>query len=223
MDCSILTAAPRSVAAQIALDDQLLREVGSGTLPPVVRIWHCTDEAVVVGVAQRPAEVADLDACRTDSIPVLKRFSGGGTVFIGRGCVVYSIVIRLGGAVAQHDVPGAYQHVLGPVIEKFGAAGVPVEFLPPSDLAVAGRKIAGNAQAQRRGAVLVHGSFLVNANLDRIARYLPEPTEAPAYRAGRPHTCFLHNLAEDGFDTERIAALLVAAWSSSGAPRHFLL
>ncbi len=218
MDCSMVIAAPRSVSAQVALDDRLLREVGAGTLPPVVRIWQCMDEAVVVGVAQKPEAVADLDACRADGIPVLKRFSGGGAVFIGRGCVVYSAIVRLGGAVMRHDVEGAYRHVLGPVIAGFAAAGVPIEFQPPSDLASAGRKIAGNAQAQRRGAVLVHGSFLVNADLDRIARYLPEPAVAPEYRAGRRHAAFLRNLAEDGLDSGRVGGLLMAAWSPAGTP-----
>jgi lipoate-protein ligase A len=207
---------PLAVAAQIALDLHLLRAVGTAALPPLARIWDCTDEAVVIGVAQKAAEVVCLDACRSDGMQVLPRFSGGGTVLICRGCVCWSVIVPLDGAVKPRDVQGAYRHVLDPVMAGFATRGLRVTFEPPSDLALDGRKIAGTAQAQKHGAVLVHGSILVETDPDRIARYLPEPREAPEYRAGRSHHAFLHNLGSNGLDCAAVAALLRAAWTPGG-------
>ncbi|MCX7004827.1 MAG: lipoate--protein ligase family protein [bacterium] len=200
------------VAQQIACDKELMLHVAAGTQPALLRFYEATDEAVVVGIAQKPEQQVDLAACAADGIPVLQRFSGGGTVFIGRGCLVFSVIAPHGPALKPFDVGGAYRHVLACAIAALGRLGVPAVFEPPCDLAVQGRKICGTAQAQKRGVVLVHGSFLVDADLARIARYLREPAVAPAYRAQRSHAAFLGNLAERGISRDVLRAALRAGW-----------
>jgi len=201
------------IAEQIALDRALMPAVGAGALPPLARVWEFPDEAVVVGVAQRPDEYVHLEACAADGVPVLRRFSGGGTVCLLRGCVVFSVIMPLGGALARYDVRGAYRHILSFAIGIFCRMNIPVVFEPPCDLAVHNRKIAGCAQAQKRGAVLVHGSVLVNAGIARMARYLRQPAVAPAYRAGRSHAAFVQNLSAYGLTEPQVAQLLAEAWA----------
>jgi lipoate-protein ligase A len=202
------------VAAQIARDKELMLQVADGTQPALLRFYECSDEAVVVGIAQKPAEHVNLATCAADGIPILQRFSGGGTVFICRGCVVFSVIAPHSPALKPFDVSGAYQHVLSFALDALCHVGVPAVFEPPCDLAVHGHKICGNAQAQKRGVVLVHGSFLVEADLARIARYVIEPPVAPAYRARRPHADFLCNLAEFGVSCDMLRAALRAAWTT---------
>jgi lipoate---protein ligase len=55
------------------------------------------------------------------------------------------------------------------VLKSFGSAG---EAEGISDVAVGGRKISGNAQAQRRGAVIVHGTLLVDFDYDLAEKVL---------------------------------------------------
>ena len=206
-----------TVAQHLALDRELLRAVNDGAHPPLLRLWDCTDEAVVLGIAQRAEDCVFCAACAADGVPVLQRFSGGGAVWIGRGCLVYSVILTFGGALKRYDVAGAYQHILSFAITAFCRLNLAVEFCPPCDLALRGRKIAGNAQAQRRNAVLVHGSFLVNEDLSRMARYLRLPARAPAYRRERAHQDFVMNLAEAGLDRQALAELLRRAWPASDA------
>jgi len=214
MTFSLLPTPPLTVAQHIALDRNLLPLVGSGDLPPLLRFWDCLDEAVVLGVAQKVDDHVHADACAADSVPVLKRFSGGGTVWIGRGCLVFSVIRPFGDDIRQYDVQGAYRTVFQPVLDQFSLRGLAVTFEPPCDLALDGMKICGNAQAQRRGAVRIHGSFLINEDISRIARYVKHPTIAPTYRQGRPHSDFICNLSTRGFTRATLAALLQAAWSA---------
>jgi lipoate-protein ligase A len=202
-----------TVAGNIALDRVLVQAVGAGTVPEHLRLYNCTGEAVVLGISQKPADTVHLDATRKDGMPVLKRFSGGGTVLAGRGSLMYSVVLRTGTYLPRHMVRRAYEHVFTPLIAAFAGQGIPVEFQPPSDLAIHARKIAGNAQAQKWNTVLVHGCLLVDEDLGRIERYLAHPPEEPAYRAGRPHSDFLCNLSAFGLDHSQVSDILYNAWA----------
>ncbi|MBR4820579.1 hypothetical protein IKZ70_01805, partial [bacterium] len=154
----------------------------------------------------------DKQETEKDGVPILRRFSGGGTVFIHKGCLVYTIVTTLTPPFKRFDVMGAYRTAFMPVIEAFQKQGIALEFHEPCDLAVDGIKIAGNAQSQRQGALLIHGSFLVDPDLIRIKRYLKEPDVRPDYRAERSHEDFLLPLSELGLDEQKLKALLISAW-----------
>ena len=201
-----------SVAEQIALDRELMSEVGKGTRPPLLRFYNFTDEAIVLGLSQDEEKYVDKAAAEKDSVPVLRRFSGGGTVFIHKGCLVYTIVTNLAPPFKRFDVMGAYRTAFAPLVEAFQNQGLNLEFHEPCDLAIAGRKVAGNAQSQRQGALLIHGSFLIDPDIQRIKRYLKEPDVRPDYRAARSHEDFLLPLSEVGFDEQKLKGLLVSVW-----------
>lgn len=201
-----------TVEEQIALDRELMSEVGKGTRTALLRFYDFTDEAVVLGLSQEEEKYVNSAEAKKDKVPVLRRFSGGGTVFIHDGCLVYTIITTLTSPFKRFDVMGAYRTAFMPVIEAFQKQGIALEFHEPCDLAVDGRKIAGNAQSQRQGALLIHGSFLVDPDLIRIKRYLKEPDIRPDYRAGRSHEDFLLPLSEVGLDEKKLKDLLIDAW-----------
>lgn len=201
-----------TVAEQIALDKELMLEVGQGKKPPLLRFYDFKDEAVVLGLSQEEEKYVDSTETQKDQIPVLRRFSGGGTVFIHKGCLVYTVITTLTPPFRRFDVMGAYKTAFAPLTEAFAKKGLKLEFHEPCDLAVNGRKIAGNAQSQRGGAILIHGSFLIAPDLARIARYLKEPDVRPLYRAERSHEDFLLPLSELGLDEQKLKALLISAW-----------
>ncbi|MCC6152777.1 MAG: lipoate--protein ligase family protein, partial [Candidatus Hydrogenedentes bacterium] len=60
-----------------------------------------------------------------------------------------------------------------------------------SDLAVAGRKISGNAQRRRKHFILHHGTLLYDMGPELMERYLIEPGDRPQYRGERTHRGFV--------------------------------
>ena len=201
-----------TVADQIALDKELMLEVGQGKRPPLLRFYDFTDEAVVLGLSQEEEKYVNAAEAKKDKVPVLRRFSGGGTVFIHKGCLVYTIITTLTPPFKRFDVMGAYRTAFAPLTEAFAKKGLKLEFHEPCDLAIDGRKIAGNAQSQRQGALLIHGSFLVDPDLTRIKRYLKEPDIRPDYRAARQHEDFLLPLTNLDFTDQTMRELLIQAW-----------
>lgn len=201
-----------SVSEQIALDRELMSEVGRGERPPLLRFYNFTDEAIVLGLSQEEEKYVDKTAAEKDSVPILRRFSGGGTVFLHQGCLVYTIITTITPTFKRFDVMGAYKIVFAPLVEAFQKQCLNLEFHEPCDLAIQNKKIAGNAQSQKNGAILIHGSFLINPDLKRINRYLKEPDVRPDYRAQRPHEDFLQPLANLGFTEQTLKTLLINAW-----------
>jgi lipoate-protein ligase A len=180
------------VEDNLALDEALLLEAESGAGTEVLRLWEWPALAVVLGAGGRLAEEVNEAACALDGVPVLRRSSGGGTVLLGRGCLVFSLVLRLDRNQALAEIQSSYAWILGRMARALELPGV--QPAGTSDLALAGRKFSGNSQQRKRDHLLHHGTLLYAFSLSSIGRYLPPPPRQPEYRAGRPHDGFLCNL-----------------------------
>lgn len=129
---------------------------------------------------------------------IVRRPSGGLTVILGPGCVMWSVVAPLSPE-SQPPIARLHAALLDPLAAALVAAGRPVVRRGSSDLAVrvgdGERKVSGNALRVRRGAVLYHGTLLDDFDLELVSRLLRHPPREPDYRAGRHHAAFLANLS----------------------------
>ena len=181
----------------LACDEALLDWAEAHESPGLLRFWESDRRFVVLGYANRVADEVDVEACRAEDVPVLRRCSGGGTVLQGPGCVNYALILPM-----NRESAGALEGITGAnrfIMERHRAAlsgllGQPVAIEGHTDLAIDGRKFSGNAQRRKRTHLLFHGSFLLGFDLDRIPRFLRAPSREPAYRQGRGHLDFLTSL-----------------------------
>ena len=192
-----LTATVANVAEQLALDEALLEAAHAGhVVRPVVRTWMAAEPTVVVGSSSRIDEEVDRAACAGAGIPILRRPSGGLTVVLGPGCVMWSVVAPI--ATAAPAIDRIHSAILDPLAAALVTAGRPVVRRGSSDLALSTadgeRKVSGNALRVRRGGVLYHGTLLDAFDLELVARLLRHPPREPSYRARRNHAAFLANL-----------------------------
>jgi lipoate-protein ligase A len=183
-----------SLAENLALDEALLLEADEGRGGEVLRLWEWPTPAVVLGAGCWLARDVDEDACRADGVPILRRASGGGTVLLGHGCLLYSLVLRYERSPALHDITASYRYLLDRVREALADLLPAIEHAGISDLAAAGRKFSGNAQQRKRHHLLHHGTLLYDFDLAQVGRYLRMPERQPDYRGRRDHAAFLGNL-----------------------------
>jgi lipoate-protein ligase A len=195
----------------LALDEALLAAAGETGGGATLRIWESAAPFAVLGYFCRLADDVDEAACRADQVPVLRRVSGGGTVLQGPGCLNFAVVLDLRAEPALRDIGQSHRIILSRVVEALAPRFTGIEFHPPNDLAIAGRKFSGNAQRRRRDWLLHHGTLLFNFPLASVARCLREPQRQPDYRASRPHGDFLMNLATD---RAWLAARLRETWQA---------
>jgi lipoate-protein ligase A len=165
----------RDPRRNLALDEALGRVAGPD---PTVRLWR-NGRCVVVGRSQLAEAEVDVTACRELGVPVLRRFTGGGTVFHDPGNLNVTMVLRrddprLVGRASLTRVPGLYQLLLGPLAAAVTSLGVPAR-ATERDLLVAGAKVSGVAAWIGRQSLLVHGTLLVDADLATLERVLDGP------------------------------------------------
>ncbi len=191
------------IAANLALDEALLLAAESGHGGEVLRVWEWPTPAVVLGAGGKLAEDVDEDACRADAVPILRRSSGGGTVLLGRGCLLYSLVLAYERSPLLREIPFSYVYILDRLRDALADLLPGITAAGTSDLAADGRKFSGNAQQRKRHHLLHHGSLLYDFDIARVGHYLRLPERQPEYRDGRAHEAFLCNLPADAAQLKR--------------------
>ena len=175
-----------------------------GEIRRAVRLYGFQPACLSLGRMQPMSDV-DLEACARDGVDVVRRPSGGRAVLHDQE-VTYTVVCRsrdplFGGRVLEscsriHNAVAAGLALLGvptrpralPADIRRDAregASVPDCFARPAAhelLDLRGRKLVGSAQARRGGALLQHGSVLLDP--PRAARYLRTGGVAPQAGAG---------------------------------------
>lgn len=147
-------------------------------------------EAIVMGISAKPEEVINFNKMQEEPIPLIRRFSGGGTVLIDENCVMATFICNQ----AELGVPCFPQPVFRwseafyrPVFEGF-------EFsLRENDYVINHRKFGGNAQYMMKNRWLHHTSFLWDYSPEKMD-YLKMPSKRPQYRQQRSHSEFLCKL-----------------------------
>lgn len=199
-----------TLAENLALDEALLLDAEAGG-PEVLRLWHWPHPAVVLGAAGRIADDVDENACRNDNMPILRRSSGGGTVLLGDGCLLYSLILRFDRDPALSDLHASYRFILGRLQRGLQAHVPDVALDGGSDLTLGDRKFSGSAQQRKRTHLLHHGTLLYGFDFAPVCRYLRLPARQPAYRRQRAHADFLTNVP---LTAEMLSAVLREAWQT---------
>jgi len=178
----------------------------------LLRFWEPSDYFVVLGYSGKIHSEIDLASCQANSIPILRRCSGGGTVLQGPGCLNYSLILRIdhrdplqGISQTNSFVLGSLKQALEPLI------GAGVEIQGHTDLAVGMRKFSGNAQYRKRRFLLFHGTFLLHFDISFLEKLLPVPSKQPVYRQNRKHETFLTNL---NLPPDNIKEAVKQSWSA---------
>lgn len=182
-------------ASNLACDESLLELLETRQFDDaLLRVWEPRNYFVVLGHSNRLHAEVNFSACKSNSISVFRRMSGGGAVVQGPGCLNYSLILN-SAACGIKTIGDAFRYVLERHRRLIGElAGVEARIDGISDLTVFGRKFSGNAQYRRARFVLVHGTFLLNFDLSLIDRCLRVPAKQPAYRGDRSHLEFVANL-----------------------------
>jgi lipoate-protein ligase A len=168
---------PLDPAVSVAVDDVLAVAVGRGEAPPTLRLWQ-NQPALIVPMSRLKHTAAgtaiDVFGHRW---PLCGRASGGGAVAHGPGTLNMSIIMPLRKRL-EPSIDDSFRlwiAILDAALKEAYSVSVDIGSVEGAfckgsyDGVVGGRKIAGTAQARRRGSVVVHGTILTNVD---PARYV---------------------------------------------------
>ena len=173
----------RTPAGQMAMDEAMLQQARQ----PIVRFYRWTAPAVTFGYAQRHSEMRP----RAGSLPMIRRWTGGGVVFHGQDLTIALAVphdhelCRLPTGMVYRQI---HEALLRAVMEMDPAARLadpedcrqgPACFESPAlnDILQGGRKICGGALRRGRNGMLYQGSLHGNISALSLGRSLSASVE----------------------------------------------
>jgi lipoate-protein ligase A len=188
MKTNLLKFENLSIREQLDLEKKLLKESEEN----FVIINSGSEKTIVMGVSQKAEDVVDINLAISKDVPIIKRFSGGGTVLVDHDTLFVTFIMN--------------QNVLGePLFPKnilmwsksfFETALQIDDFnLKGNDFTLGDFKIGGNAQYIKKNRYLQHTSFLWDFDIDNMDLLLHPPSE-PEYRKKRSHKDFLTKLSK---------------------------
>ena len=163
-----------------------------------------SSDAIVMGISGKEEEWIDLEKANNDQIPILKRFSGGGTVIVDENTLFITFICEK----SLHPFPAFPEQIMR-WTEKIYRGMFPHEAfcLRENDFVIGDKKIGGNAQYIKKQRWLHHTSFLWDYS-EKKMEYLRHPKKTPPYRAARAHKDFLCRLSNHFSDRGQLIANL---------------
>lgn len=164
-------------------------------------VLYVNRPSIVLGKHQNPLREVRLDEASRRGVPLVRRSSGGGTVWHDEGNLNWSWL----GPKTDYD-RGAVSRT---VAEALGVCGVDLEVGEKGDLFWNEKKVSGAAYLFKRDRVLHHGTLLCRARLDDLRGVLG-PTGTLVEWVGvasRPMA-----VANLGIDVDAAAQALVVGW-----------
>lgn len=172
------------ILQQLQLEEALLRADHDNWC----LINHNSPPAIVMGISGQPRELIDQDYFHSAPIPVIRRFSGGGTVVVNEQTFFITLICDT----TSTQVSCCPKKVLE-WSEFLYRSNIPEFQLCENDYAINGKKFGGNAQYFRKERWLLHSSLLWDFHAEQM-KYLQIPSKQPKYRENRSHLDFLCSL-----------------------------
>jgi len=149
-----------------------------------------TPDAIVMGISAKPDEVINKDVFSKNPIPLIRRFSGGGTVLVEKETLFVTFIFSQEGMSLEMCPKKLLEWtscVYNPLFSHTRFA------IRENDYAIDDKKVGGNAQYFAKKRMLHHTSFLWDYCLDKM-QVLKQPPKMPEYRNNRSHDAFLTKL-----------------------------
>jgi lipoate-protein ligase A len=146
----------------LAAEEYVIKEFNDD----IFMLWR-NSPAVIVGKNQNTLSEINLEYVRANSIPVVRRLSGGGAVFHDLGNLNFTFI--------SNDASESFTNFrkfTQPIIDVLKKLSIDAEFTGRNDLTIDGRKFSGNAQYNYKNRVLHHGTLLFSSDMTDLSAAL---------------------------------------------------
>lgn len=127
--------------------------------------------SILIGKNQNTMKEINYDFVKEHNIEVVRRLSGGGTVFCDLGNTNFTFISN-----GEGTNFADFKSFTKPIIEVLNQLGAKAEFSGRNDITIDGKKISGNAQYKMKNRILHHGTLLFTSDIGILSNAL-NPSE----------------------------------------------
>ena len=142
----------------IAAEEYLLKETDGD-----FTFIYVNDPSIIIGKHQNAYAEINLPYILENGIPLVRRISGGGTVWHDPGNVNFSFILN-----GKEGQLVNFREYATPVLTFLQNLMIPAEFGSRNEILAEGKKISGNAEHVYRKRVLHHGTLLFSSDLHAL-------------------------------------------------------
>jgi lipoate-protein ligase A len=149
----------RSAPFNIACEEHIL-----STYSEDVFLLYINAPSIIVGKHQNTLGEINTDYVTEHNIPVVRRLTGGGTVFHDLGNLNFSFIVR-----DESQSATTFEKYTRPVLDVLRSLGVDAILEGRNDLTIKGMKFSGNARACIGGKIIQHGTILFSSRITDLS------------------------------------------------------
>lgn len=126
--------------------------------------------SILIGKDQNTLSEININYVKENDISVVRRLSGGGTVYNDLGDMNYTFITYRDGVGPK--VENGFERFALPVVNALQSLGVNAVFTGRNDITIDGKKFSGNAQYFQKDKLLHHGTLLYDCDMSKLAQAL---------------------------------------------------
>ncbi|KAJ8099326.1 hypothetical protein POJ06DRAFT_199256 [Lipomyces tetrasporus] len=178
-DLEIYVSQSPSPYFNLSFEDYLFKQfpvyrsesTSSTELAKKVLLLYTNHRSVIIGRNQNPWRETNVQSLRANNIPIIRRKSGGGTVFHDEGNANYSVMMP-SNAFDRDEHALLLCRALNPVLSQRREQTVLSVNERHDIVDQDARKVSGSAYKLQRGKAYHHGTMLLNSELEVLSKLL---------------------------------------------------
>ncbi len=179
-------------------------------------ICHPTTPYICLGLHDDLDYEIDRSYCLERGIPLLRRETGGGVVYLDDRQIFFQLVLRQDNPLLPLNRQRFYEKFLRPAIFVYRHLGIAAEWKPPADITAEGKKLSGNGSGDIGRCTAYVGNILLDFDFAMMSRALRVPDETcrlHLYRIMRANVVTLADCLEHTVDHQALATSLIPGFS----------
>lgn len=165
----VVAEQPHRVGFYLATEEFIARHLPAGNY---LYSWVLPEPVAMIGRNQVLHQEVNIDFCRRNGVHLLRRKSGGGTIYGDEKNVFWSLITDEG---TVEEIFAQYTHAVADALTRIG---VEAKVSGRNDILLAdGTKVCGNAYYLLGNRNVVHGTMLYDADLEKLLGALTPDAE----------------------------------------------